>query len=161
MLFWLGTAKQKNKFDQIWSTPYIWSNLFFFVVYAFSFWTQCYLSWLGIAIHMFGKGSSLNPFWQGVGSKMFYVRFHVYPMKLGLFLGAYSQPKGLRSKPQSSAWELNQSLFPPGFWPNSSRKKQWHQKQKKHMKAKPLAKGKFAMKALASTKEKSMNPCQQ
>jgi len=80
---------------------------------------------------MFGKGSSLNPFWQGVGSKMFYVRFHVYPMKLCLFLGAYSQPKGLRSKPQSSAWELNQSLFPPGFWPNSSRKKQWHQKPKK------------------------------
>jgi hypothetical protein len=33
--------------------------------------------------------------------------------------------------------------------------------QKKHMKAKPLAKGKFAMKALASPKKKSMNPCQQ
>ena len=119
----VGNHKTKKTNYQIWSTPYIWSNLFFFVVYAFSFWTQCYLSWLGIAIHMFGKGSSLNPFWQGVGSKMFYVRFHVYPMKLCLFLGAYSQPKGLRSKPQSSAWELNQSLFPPGFWPNSSRKK--------------------------------------
>ena len=80
----------------------IWSNLIntihlikfvFFVVYAFSFWTQCYLSWLGIAIHMFGKGSSLIPFWQGVGSKMFHVRFHVYPMKLCLFLGGLQPAK--------------------------------------------------------------------
>ena len=44
---------------------------------------------------MFGKGSSLNPFWQGVGSKMFHVIFHAYPMKFCLFLVLTTSQKGL------------------------------------------------------------------